>query len=62
MDAPSTVDYTFSTCDPAQGYRATWYDSNFTGGTAYRDTLNFPSTYIATGDVAATEGYVWSDI
>jgi len=62
MDSPSTADYTFSTCDASQGFRATWYNSNFSGGTVHRDVLNFPSTYIAPGDVTASDGFVWSNM
>jgi hypothetical protein len=62
MDAPAVTDYSFSTCDPDSGFLNTWYNSNFQGGAAFVDTLNFPSTYVAAGDVAATEGYEWDDI
>ncbi|MEQ1565576.1 MAG: hypothetical protein ABMA64_08060 [Myxococcota bacterium] len=62
MDAPSTTTYQYTTCNPASGFINNWYNSNFYGGAAYVDTLNFPSTYITDGDYTAPEGHVWSDI
>jgi hypothetical protein len=62
MDSPSKEDYTFSTCDLTSGFQGIWYNTNFFGGAAYQDTLNFPSSYISSDDVTATEGYVWKNI
>jgi hypothetical protein len=62
MDAPSTIGYTYSTCDEEAGFVNPWYDAQFAGGGAFADTLNFPAKYIADGDWTASEGYVWKDI
>lgn len=62
MDAPSTTEYSYSTCDADAGFVNPWYDAQFPGGASFSDTLNFPSKYIADGDWTATEGYVWRDI
>lgn len=62
MDAPSSLEYTYSTCDGSFGFANEIYNNEFYGGTAISDVLNFPSTYISVGDVLAAEGIVWSDI
>jgi len=61
MDAPSTLSYSFTTCDSSFGYRDTTYDNDFYGGRPQPDALNQPSTYITEGDFVAGEGFVWSN-
>jgi len=62
MDSPAVQDYSFTTCDSTAGFLNPWYNSNFYGGAAHVDTLDFPHSYIAAGDVTASEGFVWSDM
>jgi hypothetical protein len=62
MDAPSTLSYQFSTCDPANGFLFNEYNNLLVSGRPYEDVLNFPASYIAEGDYTAPEGYIWSDI
>lgn len=62
MDSPSTLTYDFSTCDPSFGFRNEVYNNEFWGGVVFSNVLNFPTTYIATGDALASQPIVWSDI
>jgi hypothetical protein len=62
MDAPSDLEYSFSTCDGTFGFPNEIYNNEFQGGSVQPDVLNFPSTYISTGDAVASQGIVWDDI
>lgn len=62
MDAPSSLSYIFSTCDPEQGVQENEYTSNFFGGRVHPDVLNQPAQYITEGDWVVTEGFVWKDV
>jgi hypothetical protein len=61
MDAPSTVQYSFSTCDPANGYFEGTYDRQYQAGLQFSDVLNRPSAYLIDGDWVSSEGFVWDD-
>ena len=61
MDAPSNVNYEFSTCNPALGFQETEYNRDFRAGLQQTDVLNQPSQYITGGDWVASEGFVWND-
>jgi hypothetical protein len=62
MDAPSTLDYVYSTCDGSFGFPNEIYNNEFNGGAVQPDVLNFPSTYLGSGDAVSSEGFVWNDI
>ena len=62
MDAPSTNEFTFSTCDPEQGFRVNIYDADFIAGRAVIDLLNFPGQRISQGDWVSSESFRWDNI
>lgn len=61
MDAPSTVNYEFSTCNPNLGFQENEYNRDFRAGLQQTDVLNVPSQYISGGDWVASEGYIWNN-
>lgn len=60
MDAPDENSNLFTTCDSSGGFLESEYAANFYGGRPQRDLLNFPATYITSGDWVASEAYVYS--
>lgn len=60
MDSPA-ADFTYSTCDPSNGYNQIEYSQNFFGGRQYQDVLNSPSKYIIAGDWVASEAHVYEN-
>lgn len=65
MDAPSSLSYQFSTCDPSLGFQNQEYNNEFFGGAPFANLLNFPATYITEGDWTSRGGddaYVWEDV
>ncbi|MCB9696690.1 MAG: hypothetical protein H6738_07920 [Alphaproteobacteria bacterium] len=62
VDSPGAGSFQFSTCDASSGFQNQEYNADFFGGRAHQDLLNFPSKYISTGDVVASEPFVWSNI
>ncbi len=66
MDAPSQLEYRYSTCDPGDGQTIVEYNQQWDGGRQYRELLNFPSQWIGAGDIVpsadpGTDAYVWDD-
>lgn len=62
MDAPSTLSYTYSTCNPTGGFENREYNADFEGGAAYSDLLNYPSSYITEGDWVSSTPFQWDDV
>lgn len=62
MDTPSEGSFSYSTCDPLNGFQDQEYNADFYGGRAQQDLLNFPSKYITSHDVVAGEPFVWSNV
>jgi hypothetical protein len=50
MDAPSDLDFSFSTCSTQEGFNETEYNQDFFGGKQFEDVINVPSSYLANGD------------
>ena len=61
MDAPASSDFSYSTCDRANGVLESEYAAGFYGGRVFPDVLNQPSQYIVDGDWVVSDSYVWAD-
>lgn len=60
VDMPS-VNYEFASCDPTVGENQNYYNQTFSLGTNPLDVLNFPGSYIDSGDWVVEEPAIIND-
>jgi hypothetical protein len=61
LDNANSIDFTHSTCNPAEGYFENTYNRRYQAGTQFADVLNTPFEYIDDEDWVSSEAFIWDD-